>query len=1024
VPKYRPVATGQSFVKLEESILERWRERDIFHESLRRREDAPMWVFYEGPPTANGLPGSHHVLSRVFKDVFPRYRTMRGFRVDRKAGWDCHGLPVELQIERELGLTNKHEIEAYGVEKFNNRCRESVLEYIDEWNTFTERIGFWVDVDDAYFTLDNTYIESVWWSLKQVFDKGLLYQGYKVVPYCPRCGTALSSHEVALGYKDVLDPSVYVRFPVKGEERVSFLGWTTTPWTLLSNAALAVNPDVDYVRARLGDEVFIVAEALVEKVLGEEAVIESRMKGAELAGTAYDPPFDYVTDFGPRGHTVLEADFVTTEDGTGVVHTAIAFGEDDFKLGEKYGLTIQNPVKPDGTFDERMGPFAGQFVKDADPVIIDVLGENGRLFRAEQYEHAYPHCWRCDTPLLYYAKQSWYVRTTDYRDELLANNASIDWHPEHIKDGRMGDWLRGNVDWALSRERYWGTPLPIWQCEAGHLTAIGSVEEIRAHGGEPPEDLHKPYIDEVVFKCPHCDSEARRVPEVIDVWWDSGCMPFAQWHAPHENQEQFEKHFPAQYICEAIDQTRGWFYSLLAISTLLFGKSSYETCLCLGLMVDEEGQKMSKSRGNIVDPWEVLNTHGADAFRWYFFTSKQPWDGYRFSMNTVGESVRQFMLTLWNTYAFYVLYANTDDARKTTGGQTDLDRWIRSRLAATVEIVTDRMENFDTTAGGRAIADFIEDLSNWYVRSARRRFWKGEAAALDTLEEALVTVAKMLAPLTPFIADEIYDNLDGSEPSVHLCDWPEPLARDEELEWQFEVAREAVELGRKARAEGKLGLRQPLREAVIVAGERERSAIERFASLVRDELNVKHLRFVSEADELGRWELKPNYRALGPRFGKRMPRLADAIAALDAQRAAQTLRNGGTVGVVVDGEEYPLSADEVQLVLQPLEGYQVERAGTHAVALNLELDDELVREGLAREVVRAIQNARKEAGLNVEDRITLDLSGSAELLDVIRAHMDYIAGEVLALDVSFNGADAGHTVEVKGHELRIDLERA
>ena len=1010
-------------MKLEESILERWRERDIFHESLRRRDGAPLWRFYEGPPTANGLPGSHHVLSRVFKDVFPRYRTMRGYRVDRKAGWDCHGLPVELQIERELGLQTKHDIENYGVEKFNARCRESVLEYIDEWNTFTERIGFWVDVNDAYFTLDDDYIESVWWSLKQVFDKGLLYEGYKVVPYCPRCGTALSSHEVALGYKDVFDPSVYVRFPVKGEDGVSFLGWTTTPWTLLSNAALAVHPDVDYVRARVGGEVFIMAAALVEKVLGDGAAIESRMKGSDLAGMAYEPPFPYISDFGPRGHTVLEGDFVTTEDGTGVVHTAIAFGEDDFRLGEKYGFTIQNPVKPDGTFDERIEPFAGRFVKEADPDIVKALDESGRLFRAEQYEHSYPHCWRCDTPLLYYAKQSWYVRTTDFRDELLANNASIDWHPEHIKEGRMGDWLRGNVDWALSRERYWGTPLPVWRCDEGHLMAIGSREDIRAHGGEPPEDLHKPYIDDVVLKCVHCEGESRRVPEVIDVWWDSGCMPFAQWHAPHENKEKFEEHFPAQYICEALDQTRGWFYSLLAVSTMLFGKSSFETCLCLGLMVDDEGQKMSKSRGNIVPPWEVLNHHGADAFRWYFFTSKQPWDGYRFSMNSVGESVRQFMLTLWNTYAFYVLYANLTEPEERD--QTDLDRWIRSRLAATVEATTVAMEGYDTFAAGRAISEFVDDLSNWYVRASRKRFYGPDGAAFDTLHECLVTISKLIAPLTPFIADELYDNLNGSEPSVHLCDWPEPVGRDAELEWQFAVAREAVELGRKERAEGKLGLRQPLREAVIVAGDRERAAIERFATLVRDELNVKELRFVGEADELGRWELKPNYRTLGPRFGKRMPKVAEAVAGLDAQRAAGTLRDGGTVGIVIDGEDHPLHADDLQMVLQPLEGYQVERAGTHAVALNLELDGDLVQEGLAREIVRAIQNARKAAGLNVEDRIILVLGGDSELIEAARSYADYIAGEVLAVELSFDGAlSSGEVAEIKGRQLRIAVQRA
>jgi isoleucyl-tRNA synthetase len=1021
VPKYRPVDTQQSFPRLEEQILERWRERDVFHESLRRRSDAPLYVFYEGPPTANGRPGSHHVLSRIFKDVFPRYRTMRGYRVDRKAGWDCHGLPVELQIERELGLNNKHEIEAFGVAEFNRRCRESVLEFIDEWNSFTERIGFWVDQDDAYYTLDNTYIESVWWSLKQVFDRGLLYEGYKVVPYCPRCGTALSSHEVALGYKDVFDPSVYVRFPVIGEENVSLLGWTTTPWTLVSNAALAVHPDVEYVRARLGDEVFIMAAALVERVLGEDAVIEQRMKGMDLAGTPYEPPFSYISDYGPRGHTVLEADFVTTEDGTGVVHTAIAFGEDDFKLGERYGLTIQNPVKPDGTFDDRIEPWAGRWVKDADPDIVKALEANGRLFRAEQYEHSYPHCWRCDTPLLYYAKQSWYVRTTDFREELLRENEGIDWHPDHIKHGRMGDWLRGNVDWALSRERYWGTPLPIWRCDEGHLTAIGSAEDLRKHGAEAPDDLHKPYIDEVVFKCPHCDGETRRVPEVIDVWWDSGCMPFAQWHAPHENEDKFDGHFPADYICEGLDQTRGWFYSLLAVSTLLFGKASFKTCLCLGLLADPEGQKMSKSKGNIVVPYDVLDEYGADAFRWYFFTSKQPWDGYRFSLETVAESLRQFMLTLWNTYAFYVLYANLTEVEERE--PTDLDLWIRSRLAATVETVTDRMEDYDTTMAGRAIAEFVDDLSNWYVRASRKRFYGPDGAAFSTLHECLITVAKLTAPLTPFFADEMYDNLDGSEPSVHLCSWPESQGRDEQLEWQFAVAREAVELGRKARAEGKLGLRQPLREAVIVAGDRERAAIERFESLVREELNVKQIRFVDEADELGRWELKPNYRALGPRFGKRMPKVADAFAGLDAQRAAGTLREGGTVGLAIDGEEHALSLEDVQMVLQPLEGYQVERAGTHAVALNLELDQELVREGLAREVVRAVQNARKSAGLNVEDRIALGLAGDDELVLAARAHEDYVTGEVLATSVTYDGDADGEPADIRGRELRIAVER-
>ncbi|MEX2193710.1 MAG: isoleucine--tRNA ligase [Thermoleophilaceae bacterium] len=1019
---YRPVDPQQSFPELEEEILERWRERDVFHESIRRREGAPPFVFYEGPPTANGRPGSHHVLSRVFKDVFPRYKTMRGHLVHRKGGWDCHGLPVELAVEEQLGISRKQEIEEYGVAEFNARCRESVLEYVDEWNRLTERIGFWLDTDDAYLTLSNDYIESVWWSLKQVWDKQLLFEGHKVVPYCPRCGTALSSHEVALGYKDVIDPSVYVRFPVEDEPGVSLLGWTTTPWTLLSNAALAVHPEVAYVRARVGEETLIVAEALVERVLGEDVEIQQRLTGAELEGTAYEPPFPYISDYGERGHTVLPADFVTTEDGTGVVHTAVAFGEDDFRLGEAHGLTIHNPVREDGTYDERMGEFAGRNVKEADPDIVEALRASGRLFKDEEYEHAYPHCWRCDTPLLYYAKRSWYVRTTAIRDELLAQNESVDWHPEHIKHGRMGKWLENNVDWALSRERYWGTPLPIWRCGEGHVRCVGSVAEL---GEAAPDDLHKPYIDDVVLTCEECGGEMRRVPDVIDVWWDSGCMPFAQWHAPFENKELFEERFPADYICEALDQTRGWFYSLLGVSTLLFGEVSYRTVLCLGLILDPDGQKMSKSKGNVVVPWDVLDTHGADAFRWYYFTSKQPWDGYRFSVETVGESVRQFMLTLWNTYALYVLYANANDLEPGGGGpETELDRWILSRLQATTETAIERLDDYDTTFAGRAIAGFVDDLSNWYVRNSRRRFWDGDPAAFWTLRECLLTVAKLVAPLTPFIAEAIYANVDGSEPSVHLCDYPETDRdrRDEPLERAMAAAREAVELGRAARAQAKLKVRQPLREAVIVAAGEEREAIERFEALVSAELNVKGLRFVGEAEELGRWELKPNYRALGPRFGKQMPQVAAAVAALEPATAAPTLRGGGRVGINVEGAEHELTADDVLMVLQPLAGYQVERAGTHAVALDLELDDGLRREGLARDVVRAIQDARKNAGLAVEDRIALTLGGDAALLDAARAHESYVAGETLATSLSYDGGAT--TADIEGRQLRIGLERA
>jgi isoleucyl-tRNA synthetase len=1023
---YQPVDTGQSFPDLEQTVLERWRERDIFHESIRRREGGPEYVFYEGPPTANGRPGSHHVLARVFKDVFPRYKTMRGHLVHRKAGWDTHGLPVELEVERRIGMHSKEDIERYGVAEFNQRCRESVLEYVGEFERLTERIGFWVDTDDAYVTYANEYIESVWWSLKEIWKKDLLYQGYKVVPYCMRCGTALSSHEVAQGYEDRIDPSVFVRFPLKDEPGVSFLGWTTTPWTLLSNAALAVGAEITYVRARVGDETLIVAEPLVERVLGEDVEIESKLKGSELAGTAYEAPFPYVSDFGPRTHTVLEGDFVTTDDGTGVVHTALAFGEDDFRLGESYGMTVQNPVREDGTFDERVGPFAGQSVFDAGPAIIDALRDSGRLFRAEDYEHSYPHCWRCGTPLIYYAKQSWYIRTTAIRDELLASNQAVTWYPAHIKNGRMGRWLENVVDWALSRERYWGTPLPVWRCEEKHDLCIGSLEELRSLGAEVPEDLHKPYIDDVVFPCPDCGGEMRRVPEVIDAWYDSGSMPFAQWHAPFENEHVFEQRFPADYICEALDQTRGWFYSLLAIGTLLWGRSPYETCLCLGLILDEDGQKMSKSRGNVVSPWDVLDRFGADAFRWYLFTSKQPWDGYRFSLETVGEGVRQFLLTLWNTYAFFVLYANVNGvARDADGERTELDRWILSRLAETTEVARERLDDYDTTSAGRAVAAFVDDLSNWYVRLSRRRFWDGDPGATATLRECLLTVAKLLAPLTPFVADAIYENLDASEPSVHLCDYPAPGARDEELERSMAVVREAVELGRSARSNGKIKLRQPLGEAVIVARDRERAAIEHLERLVLDELNVKTLRYVSEADELGRWELKPNYRALGPRFGKDMPRVAEAIAGLDAEHAAGRLRDGGTVGMVLGGSEHPLTADDVQLVLQPLEGYQVERgAGSHAVALNLELDDALRREGLAREVVHAIQNARKAAGLNVEDRIALTLGGDDELLDAVRANEDYVTAETLTTTLSYDGAGGGEETAIEGRSLTIAVSRS
>jgi isoleucyl-tRNA synthetase len=1038
-PPHRPVDPHASFPQVEEGVLERWRERDVFPQSVRRRHGSPQWTFYEGPPTANGPPGSHHVLSRVFKDIFPRYKTMCGFYVERKGGWDCHGLPVELAVEAELGFTRKEDIERYGIAEFNARCRESVLSYVEEWNRLTERIGFWIDLDDAYRTLDRDYIESVWWALKTIHEKGLLYEKLKVVPYCPRDQTTLSSHELGQPgvYRDVLDPSVYVRLPVReahgpvsqGDE---LLVWTTTPWTLVSNAAVAVNPDLAYVRVKAAgeDTVFVLAEALLERVLGEGAEVLARFPGSELVGVSYEPPFTFIpgSEYGELGHTVLAADFVTAEDGTGLVHTAIAFGEDDFRLGERYGLNVINPVRLDGTFDARIGPYAGRWVKDADPDLIEDLRERGKLLRAESYEHSYPHCWRCGTPLLYYAKPSWYIGTSQVKDRLLAANETVNWYPEHVKHGRFGKWLEGNVDWALSRERYWGTPLPVWQCENEHAQVIGSFAELRELSGVELSDPHRPYVDDVGFDCPDCGQPMQRVPEVIDVWFDSGSMPFAQFHAPHEDLEHFQERFPADFVCEALDQTRGWFYSLLANSTLLFDRAPYRNVLCLGLILDEQGRKMSKSLGNTVEPWEVIDRYGADAFRWYFFTSKQPWDGYRFSLETIGEAVRQFLLQLWNTYGFYVLYANANEiaCERTADDalQDELDRWIVSRLSATTEIVRERLDDFDVTTAGRAIQAFVEELSNWYVRRSRRRFWDGDRAAFATLHMVLTTVSKLLAPFCPFLADEIYDNLDGGEPSVHLCDFPEPGFRDPGLEQAMDVVRETVTLGQAARAQARLKLRQPLRAAVVVAAGEEREAIERFAELVREELNVRELRFVSEADELGELEIKPNYRTLGPRFGKEMPLVAAAIAALGPASVSAALREGRTLGISVGGKDHEVGAEDLLVAMKPLAGYQVEREGSHAVALELELDDDLRAEGWARDIVRAVQLARQGAGLEVTDRIVLTLDGDETLIEAARAHQDYIARETLATTVSYESLDGAAPLELDGRELRIGVALA
>ncbi len=1138
----REVDARQDLPELEQEVLKRWRERDVFGESLRNRDGAEQWVFYEGPPTANGRPGSHHVLSRVFKDIYPRYKTMRGYRVERKGGWDCHGLPVEIAVEEKLGIKSKTEIEQYGIKEFNEQCRNSVFEFLEEWNRLTERIGFWVDLEHAYRTLDESYIESVWWALKTISDKGLLYEGNKVVPYCYRCGTALSSHEVALGYKDVIDPSVYVRLPIpvdRGPLRAgdALLIWTTTPWTLPGNVAVAAGPNIEYARAKLGDETLVLAAALVERVLGEDAEILDRFPGSDLigervgqrderddpgseeenketddvhTGVFYKSPIFPTDGRDSGGAPIIAGDFVTTEDGTGLVHIAPAFGEDDFRaaIAAHVGAidpdkphSVFNPVAPDGTYgmDVRShdgGSYKGRLVKDNDLTeeLIADLDARGLLFRRSDYEHSYPHCWRCDTPLIYYAKPSWYIATSKLRERMMAANETINWYPPHIKHGRFGDWLSNNVDWALSRERYWGTPLPVWRCEAGHTLTIGSFTELEQLSGATLKDHHRPYVDEVVLPCPHghdplsipsadgasheqpgasagavCGEPMKRVPEVIDVWFDSGSMPFAQHHYPHEHEQQFQKEFPADFICEALDQTRGWFYSLLAVSTLLFDKSSYENVVCLGLILDADGQKMSKSKGNTVEPWQVLDKYGADAFRWYFFTSKQPWDGYRFSEDAIGEGVRLFLKQLWSTYFFYTLYANANadvlaananasldpspstqgiesigaEGANATGREaigsgippvsvSDLDRWALSRAAGTATVVAERLDAYDATTAGRAIAELVDDLSNWYVRRSRRRFWDGDHAAFATLRECLLIVSKLLAPFCPFVADEIYDNLDSTLASVHLCDFPVGDAlpvRDESLEQAMAIARETVRLGLGARAQAKIKVRQPLTEAVVVADGRERTAIERLVEIVREELNVREVRFVEAADELGEYELKANYRTLGPLFGKDMPLAAKAIAALDPARVAAAVRGGSGIGIAVGDREHTLTEQDVILTMKAPEGYSVEREGAHAVALDLTIDDSLLREGRSREIVHAVQNARKNAGLDVEDRIELVLGGDAALIQVADEHEEYVSGETLAVSLVLGSSDAAgmdyrEQTKIEGLSLEIRLSRS
>jgi len=1023
---FEPVSSTFDLPALETRALERWRTDDLFHESLRRREGSPEWVFYEGPPTANGRPGTHHVWARVFKDLYPRFHTMRGKFVARKGGWDCHGLPVELEVEKELGFSGKAQIEQYGIEAFNARCRESVHRYVDDFARLTERIGMWIDTDDAYWTLSTDYVESVWWLFKQMWDKGLIYEGFKVVPYCGRCGTALSSHEVALGYRDVTETSVYVRFPVVDRD-FDLLVWTTTPWTLLSNVAAAVGPAIEYVRVHDagGGRDLVLARSRVTAVLGDDAVILDTIPATELAGLHYLRPFTDL-ELDATASRVVAADFVTLDDGSGIVHLAPAFGEIDREVGEAEGLPVLNPVDATARFDATVTAYEGQFVKDADAAVTSALRASGRLVAAVDYTHSYPHCWRCTTPLIYWAKPTWFARTSDHKDDMLQENDGVGWHPEHIRDGRFGDWLENNIDWALSRDRFWGTPIPVWRCEeCGADTCIGSIEELGSLAGSDLTalDPHRPFVDDVAIVCPECSGAAHRIEPVLDAWFDSGSMPSAQFHYPFEHEDTFERRFPADFICEAIDQTRGWFYSLLAVNTLVFGRSPYRNVVCLAHIVDKDGQKMSKSKGNVIDPWEILNARGADALRWYFLSAGSPWTPRRVFLEGIDEATRRFLVTLWNTYSFFVTYASLDgfEPGPATGPASPthvLDRWIRSRLHSTIVEVTTALDDYDALAAAGFLEAFVDDLSNWYVRRSRPRFWKAsDPAAHATLHECLVTVSLLLAPLCPFVSDEMYRNLTG-EASVHLADWPDADrdAINPLLAQRMELARHVVTLGRSARTESKLKIRQPLRRAlVLVPGDITFS--DELAAEIKDELNVKLLEPVTTLEGLLDYSVLPNFRLLGPKAGPDMPRVKSALAAVDGADVQQAFDRDGVFRIDLGGgSSIAIEPHEVEIRARSHEELALAEEGGFAVALDTTLDGDLRLEGLARELVRALNDHRKSIGLEVSDRIDARLWADGPLAEAATRHREWIAAEILATSFAVEPL-AGALGDATGIEL-------
>jgi isoleucyl-tRNA synthetase len=1048
---FKPVSPKLNVTLMEEGVLRFWKSKDIFHQSMQQREGGPEYAFFEGPPTANGKPGVHHVLARAFKDVFPRYKTMRGYHVLRRGGWDTHGLPVEIEVEKRLGFKNKQDIEAYGVAKFNELCRQSAFSYIQEWERMTDRIAYWVDLKTAYVTYKNDFVETEWWILKQFWEKGLLYQGFKVVPYCPRCGTPLSDHEVALGYDDAVDPSIFVRMPLVDQKDTSLLVWTTTPWTLPANVAVAVAADVEYVTierelAEGGKEKLILAEPLLQKVFGDEPVkVIDRYKGKHLKGKRYQPLFTFMP-LEKQAHFVILGDFVTTEDGSGLVHIAPAFGAEDMQAALDNDLPMLMTVAEDGTFKSDIRPWAGVFVKDADPYIIQDLEARGLMFRAGTLTHTYPFCWRCGTPLLYYARPTWYVRTSQFIDRLVELNNKINWYPSHIKNGRFGNWLENNIDWALGRERYWGTPLPVWECKScHHQECIGSIAELSEKVGKDLTgmDVHRPHVDEIKYACPECGGTMQRVPELIDVWFDSGSMPYAQWHYPFENQAEFSQQYPADFICEAVDQTRGWFYSLHAISTLLMDREAFRNVICLGLILDENGLKMSKTKGNIVDPWEVINQNGADAMRWYMYTASPPGQERRFSSSLVSEVVRTFTLTLWNTYSFFVTYANLDQWKPDPSVKPEyssLDRWVRSALHTLVRDVTAALETYDVVGATRPIQTFVDQLSNWYLRRSRRRFWKSgsdadKQAAYATLYEALVMLSKLLAPTMPFIAEELHQNLvrtvDANAPaSVHLADWPlyEAAAIDEKLNREMTLVVKLASVGHAARNKANRKVRQPLAEAAFSVGSaEEREVVMKYADLLEDELNVKHVRVLDTTGEAVTYSVNPLPKQLGQKYGSRYPGLRKALLEVDAESSALKLLAGDNLEVNLDGQTYQVLPEEVEVRALAKAGYAVASEGALLAALVTDLTPELEREGLAREFVRRLQDLRKQAELDIADRIRVYFQATPKLEEALKAFREYVMNETLAVEMLSQELPHGLPTTsdtFDGEEIKVALIRA